>query len=410
MKPNPLTIAIFEPEADGHHMTLYVHSILRETAKRGWKVHLVTTKRATQHPAYAEIETVHGGQYELHFMEDQQTPDTAGDIQRLKDQFKRLQNYRRAFRKLNSAHKIDAVFMVNLDQADLPMAFRGSPFRRSPFSGILIGRQFHCEKVGIKTGGLKRRDQVFEPIFRQILKIKSLKFVLAVDESLPMWAEQEKPNFYEKVRHLPDVSSISAPLDRAHSRAELGLPPEPFIILNYGALSERKGVSELLHALSDESCPKTVCGFFAGRQDTFTIAELKQPHAQKLFDEGRLFIRNSFLSAREELLAFSAADVVWLGYKQWYGSSGVLIQSAASEKPVLACNVGLIEYNTAKHKLGMTVNIEDRAQIVSALAMLAHSPDVCAEIGANGATFAASHSIEAFGKNVCDAILESTQG
>ena len=72
-----MRVALFEPEAAGHHMALHVRFIVREMARRQWKVDLVTTERALKHPAYKIVEQESGSAYEVTIMPDRPCSSTA---------------------------------------------------------------------------------------------------------------------------------------------------------------------------------------------------------------------------------------------------------------------------------------------------------------------------------------------
>ncbi len=302
-----MRVAVFEPEAEGHHLALYTRAILTEMVARGWEVEFVTTKRAAEHPACESIRPLIGEQVRVSYMADHPTRDGAPDFERLRDQFKRFANYKSAFRSLPA---VDAVFMVNLDQADLPMAVLGSPFGTTPLVGILIGRQFHIHEAGIKAGPLKRRDKLMRPIFERLLRIRFLKRVLVVDESFADWAAKSNLHGASKVGYLPDVASFQ-PLEGSHlPRIELGIPANVIVLLLYGALSERKGVADAISAVSHPECPEQVCLLLAGRQDAFVRDSMLGPSATSLREQGRLFELDRFLNDEDESRVFEVADLV----------------------------------------------------------------------------------------------------
>ncbi len=386
-------------------MALHVRFILKEMIRRGWKVHLVTTERATKHPAYKMVEDEFGGQYTLHLMPDAGTETGASDLQRFKDQFRRLEAYRTAHQQLMTKHAIDAVYMVNLDQADLPMALKGSPFGKTPFCGMLIGRHFHAAKMGVKMEAEKLRDKIFGPVFSKMIRIPSLKRALILDPTLVNFAHQSKLRGHEKVQYVPDVSSLAVRPHAKPPRELLGLPSDAFVVLAYGALSLRKGVTELVAALAHPDCPPNAVVLFAGRQDTEAKAVLAGPEATQLREDGRLFELVKFLDDEDESMVFQACDAVWLGYRHWLGMSGVLVQAATAGKPVLAMEQGLVGYLTDHHKIGLTAKFDDPALVAANINKLMTHPELTQELSANGKKMAQDHTPELFGQRICDHIL-----
>lgn len=382
-----LNVAIFEPEADGHHMVLYTRTIIRTLNDRGHQVHLVTTERATNHDAYKALLS-DGLQFQTHLMPDSPNKADEGDISRLIAQFQRRRNYRAGYRSLLQSVPIDSIYMVNIDQADLAIAFRGSPFGKAPFSGMLIGRQFHQ--------GNKLRDRLFRPVFRRLLKLATLHKLLLLDGLLVDYVKHWPGA--SKVVHSPDVGTL-APLDSSVSlRSALGIPEDQFIVLAYGALSLRKGIKEVLDSVVMSPQASLL---LAGVQDTEVQELLKSSGAARLRAEGRLFEIATFLDGQQESQAFHSADVVWSGYRNWLGMSGVLTLAAIAGKPVVCNNEGLIAHLVQQNNLGVAVDITNPEAVCQAFDTLRYENQSFLEAGR---LFSANHTPERFGDCVCDAI------
>ncbi len=393
-----LKIAIFEPEAEGHHM-VYVEHIVRALLSRGHEVHLALTDRARAHPAFLAIPAELREQISLWSMPDTETDANASDLRRIRDQFKRRADYATAFKAIPV--KLDCCFMLNLDRADLPLALLGSPFGKIPFSGFLMGRQFHSPKVGVKTQALRRRDKIAEPVFHRMLKIPSLKKVISVDETLVQYAQQEHLGEAEKVVHVPDATYINPGAFQGDARAELELAPTDVALLVYGSLSMRKGVQEAIEGVRAAANPNLKL-IIAGKQDDEVRGLLARLPAGISFIE-----RAGFLSAEEESLMFQACDVVWVGYRHWFGMSGVLLQAGALAKPVLAMDEGLVGFLVEKHNLGWTVDISSPSAVASVLGEVVAGVEERAVRGQNGYRYAEGRTPEAFGAATAE-VIEST--
>ncbi len=399
-----MKLAIFEPDAAGHHMALHVRHIVGEALRRGWEVRLVTTKRAVTHPAYRILCDEFGDALRTSFMPDASTPEGSGDVKRTLDQLRRWSTFRAGYKSLAHSWKPDFVYMVNLDQIDMPMSMRGSPFRKTPFSGILMGRNFHCRDMGIKVPSGKLRERFMGPIFDRMIAIPTLTNVLTLDESMAGYAEKHRFPHWEKVRHIPDIASLATESGVEDPKSHLGIPKDKYVVLSYGALSERKGVSELLAGLAHTSCDPRVAVLFAGKQDAFAKRALLSPAAADLRQAGRLYELEGFLDDRQEALVFQAADAVWVGYRGWFGMSGVLIQAGTAGLPVIAMDQGLVAWLVQRHKSGLTVDISSAQLVADAATRLAMNPKLAASLGGNGKEIAKLHTPELFGKNICDTI------
>ena len=375
-------------------MALHVRHIARAALARGWRLRLVTTSRAQEHPAYKALIEEFGERLPASLMPDAASPDDASDVRKTLDQFRKRRAYAEGYQAL--PEKPDAVYMVNLDQIDLPMSILGSPFGDAPFTGILMGRNFHCGPMGIKTPPPRPRERLMGPVFRGMARIPTLKRVLVLDETMVEYVKREGLKAAPKMFHVPDIASLSGACVPDDPRAALGIPADRFVLLSYGALGERKGVVELVAAV--ERCDPRVVLLLAGRQDAFTKEHLK---GTSLREEGRLFELDAFLDDAQEATVFAAADAVWVGYRGWYGMSGVLVQSGAAGLPVVSMDEGLVAHLVDRHKLGLTVSIADTPKVAAAITRLADEPTLAREMGDNGLRLAPQHTPEAFGAAIC---------
>ena len=400
-------LTIFETEPSGHHLILHVRHIMREALSRGWQVRLATSERATKDRAFHILREDFGDRFEVSIVRDIRNEETTADGRKVLEHFQRWRAYRDAYRAL--PEKPDVVYSVSLEKLDLPMSVLGSPFGRTPFCGLLLVRYFHCPEMGIKTEPLRPRERLMEPVFWRLLRIKYLKTLLTLDPKLAEFAAKKKRVGGEKVRYLPDIASFAVltPVDDA--KGKLGIPADRFVVLNFGAMTPRKGLQELVEALDHPDCPERVVGLFAGRQDIAAAELMSAPRVQGLREQERLFEINRFLDSEEENLVFQAADAVWVGYRRFYGMSGVLVQSAAAGRPVLANDEGLISHLVESYGLGLIADIDDHAAVANALSRLASDQEFVAECGRRGSSFAEDHTPTLFGKRVCDYIAAAAE-
>jgi len=101
-------------------------------------------------------------------------------------------------------------------------------------------------------------------------------------------------------------------------------------VLVYGTLTSRKGFGMLNAALTHDACPTSVIALVAGRVARSGPIGHGIGGRQNASEQGRLVLMRSVLSDEEEGDAFAAADIVWLGYENFYSLSGVLFQAMAS--------------------------------------------------------------------------------
>jgi glycosyltransferase involved in cell wall biosynthesis len=92
--------------------------------------------------------------------------------------------------------------------------------------------------------------------------------------------------------------------------------------------------------------------------------------------------------------------MVWLGYRDHYVMSGVLVQAGSMGLPVVACNTGLIGWLTHKYELGLTVPIDNVDAVTKTIAQLSPPSRVSTAYGENGRRFSAHHTPEEFARIV----------
>ena len=132
---------------------------------------------------------------------------------------------------------------------------------------------------------------------------------------------------------------------------------------------------------------------------------MASPLVERLRRAERLIESNGYVTSLQEEQAFKAADIVWLGYRGHYGSSGVQVQAGVAGLPVLATDQGLVGRLTNDQGLGEAVPMEDPAAVATALARLADDSGLRARYGANGKRYFTSHTVENFGETVARTII-----
>lgn len=404
-----MRLTILEPEASGHHMILYLRCIAQEAIRRRWQLHLVTTERATTHPAYQVVRAECGDSLQTSIMNAVDFPAASPSLLNLlKFQYQQFHAFEDAYRNVVVPQRPDAIYVVNFDNMDKVLAILGSPFGRTPFSGMLMSVRFHHRHVGVRDPGT-RSDRLFEWLFYRVLRLPTLCALTTINQPLLDYVRRRKLRECEKIHYTPDIAVMRGQIERNAARNRLGIQDQQVVILVYGTLSPRKGIRELLKAVADPSCPETTTVLLAGEQDEDIQGFLSTPDNQHLRSSGRLIVMHGFLSDAQESLAFHASDIVWLGYRSFYGMSGVLVQAGMMRLPILACREGIIGWMTSQNDLGEIVDVDDHAQVLGAIERLVTSPDLRLHYGSHGASMAQSHTESSFANAICDAISEGFQ-
>ncbi len=400
-----MKLLIIEPEATGHHMALYVKLIVRSAIARGWCIQLLTTKKALEHPAFELVKREISDGMDIFLMDEVTRKNHTTSLSLLWKQKRLYESIASSFSKIPHNQRADVIYVVNFDYFEKILALRGSPFNSVPFIGMMMNVKYHRQKMGI--GPNSRSDWLYEQLFRRILRIPTLQSITVIDECFLTYTQQSRHKEYQKIQFVPDVGELFGNESRELARNELNLQQESFVILVYGSLSERKGIKELLKAVSMLG-QSQITVLLAGEQDEKIQQQLCASLAQQLVGRGCLIESLGFHDERREYRVFRASDVVWLGYVGGArGSSGVLYQAGSIGLPILATNEGLIGWLTKRHGIGLTVNPTDCHAVARAINQLSVDKEFTKECGQHNRDLAKLHSGEKFGDDVCNAIFKS---
>jgi glycosyltransferase involved in cell wall biosynthesis len=204
-----------------------------------------------------------------------------------------------------------------------------------------------------------------------------------------------------QLRYLPDpVAQVRRrnPSARMSLRSQLGLPANRTTLLFFGQLAARKGLREALEhiaSLPAESRAK-ISLVIAGTPLDIDPTVLSEKVAQLRAGDVHILLLAEFVSDDVADGLFEASDAVLVPYHNHVGMSGVMLRAAAHARPVLSQSSGLMGRLVQRHRLGLTVDVFDRAAFYAALRKLL-SRDLGDAFDENSAlAFAGAHSISAF--------------
>jgi glycosyltransferase involved in cell wall biosynthesis len=134
-----------------------------------------------------------------------------------------------------------------------------------------------------------------------------------------------------------------------------------FIFLYFGTAQKRRGYDMLLKMAVENKACFIHCGLTDSKEKyDYDVTELKS----KLQDEGRLMETNQYIS--DPLCIehfFKSVNHLVLPYRNFLGSSGVMLQALYYRIPVLVPEKGIMGYRVKKHNLGLTYNGDDDSLI-----------------------------------------------
>jgi glycosyltransferase involved in cell wall biosynthesis len=298
---------------------------------------------------------------------------------------------------------------VNFEYFNRAMVVRGTPFGLTPFGGMLMRVRFHHREFGVSTPA-RCREVLNRRLFYRMLSIPRLCLFTTCDELLLKCVGRARPEYTSKLAYVPELSTVHIRSSIECARRALGIAPDRFVVLAYGALSMRKGIRELLAAAAHPSFPANAMVLLAGALGEDLWPLMKGGAVEGLRRAGRLRELGGFLDNTTEHDVFRAADIVWLGYRGQYESSAVLVQAASMGLPVVACDEGLIAWWTRNHGIGEIVQVADTGSVAGAFSRLASDRALRERYAARGLAISSRHSPGAFSAAICDAIARASKG
>lgn len=391
------SILLIEPLSDGHR-AVYAGRLAAGLADKGWQVHIATTVSSAKHLAFKNCLSA-GPRIKIHVFPD----EWFGDLvkrQSILGLVKREFTFRRLFgeiyRSLAASHRIDLVFVPYLDYCLHAFSLLGSPFGGTSWAGIVMRPAFHYAAMGI-VAPAPRMAWVKKQIFLRLLRQRTLKNLFSIDESLCHYMASFHAEQCTRLVYLADPADHIEQINKEAAKKALGIPEKACLILVFGAIGLRKGISNLLAATMQKEFPQNVHILLAGKQSEEIKSWLNDSHvAQKLFLENRLHAINDFLDESQQSMVFSASDIVWLGYKNHYTMSGVLVQAGRMGIPVLSGECGLISWYVDRYKIGRVADLQNPYEVAAAIVQLAGDGAFTTQCGENGKRSFSHHSTEQF--------------
>ncbi|NJP17917.1 MAG: glycosyltransferase [Hydrococcus sp. CRU_1_1] len=302
------------------------------------------------------------------------TPAEEASLNSRKSRFKRVyRNFQEWKILCNYAKKLQAshCLVMYFDTCELPLTLGV----KSPcsFSGIYFRPTFYYgELTNYQPSWKERFQQWRERLFlSRILRHPNLENLFCLDAFAVKHLDEF--NTHVKAIPLPDPIEILTPSEFQvnNLKENLGIEANRKVLLLFGALTTRKGVNQLLDAiasLSPDLCQK-ICLMLVGESNI-----QKQIDSQiKVICQSKpiqIITRYEFVPEEEVQIYFHLADFVLAPYQRHVGMSGILLQAAAAQKPVLSSDYGLMGEIVRRYQLGLTVDSTIPTEISKGLTRL----------------------------------------
>jgi glycosyltransferase involved in cell wall biosynthesis len=395
------TLLYVEPEADGHHLALYAACIWEKLVEEGWRIVWLTSHHALRSEIAGKLISHFGNKLEVCSYDIASVPKSGGKPWawlRYQLQHRRMLNS--VLPELTRNGTIDCIFMPWLNYCDRVCGLLGLPPVDVPICALHMHISVH-EPLAEDVSWLSRISHaITKRTMARLYGQPKLKTVAAILESFVEYAQATHMTGWQKLTYVPDVGSLESMLPREESRKYYGIGPNETVVLVFGAISKRKGVGVLLQAVTamGEEYPLVVV--LAGRQDAEVKAQVADFERCIRGKAARLVVQDSFVSSADERRLFSVADIVWVGYPGFLGSSGVLTQAGCAGLPVVTGVPGEIGRAVLRSQCGLTCNLANAEEVAAALATLAKDRSLGARLGANGKERSRQHSPAIFATNI----------
>ena len=390
-----MRVVILDPYASGHHAS-YLRWLVQAARREHWSVVVATSKTALTHPLLNTI-AADLGDVSTHLVEA--GPGMGSSDGRssklLFREFAYWRTFKRVVLEVREKTAVDGVILPYVDYCFYALAICGSPFQELPWCGI-------CMRLGVAPGAADARSllPLKWRLARRILGAPTLSALFVINPSVqdvpPSWLSTTR---LSKLRYLPDPAEFESTTDRTGSRAALGILDGDVGILVFGSIDERKGIDALLNSISSEKGLGNYVVILAGKQSGIVQSQLRTAPYSELLSARRLIVIDRFLTEVEQSAVFAAADVVWVGYRNHFYMSGVLVLAGRAGRPVVGTSGGEIGRLIEKYRIGVVANIERPAEVTAALREML---DVRTRSRfSEGAQLAfAGHTVENFGASV----------
>jgi glycosyltransferase involved in cell wall biosynthesis len=396
------TILIPEISESGHHPG-YVRHILESVNREASNILVAGTRKLVLH---SELDPVRDRfqpiEIQVSASEEARLNDfsTIGLIRR---EFCVRAIYARVWQQVIQSQPIDMVIIPFVDDCSNALALLGSPFGRTPWVGISMRTQFHLPDMGV-IADRKMGAGLRATLFRRLLKQPDLKELLTIDPTLIRYARYQQGEEFAKLQYLPDPSESLPPLSKREARSSLGIPADCKAILVYGSLSERKGISHLIRAMSLPECPDNVHVVIAGSQDAGVIALLESPAAASLIAANRLHLVSGYIPTSRVAQLVYASDAMWIGYIDFFTMSGVLVLASRHGLPSITTHQGIVGYLSRMHACGVPVDPRSEVSIIEVLQRIAIGDPSLARAAENARHAFSDHSHAEFYRIVGDSV------
>jgi glycosyltransferase involved in cell wall biosynthesis len=368
----PYQLVLFDMAVGGHHGTYIWHLV-----KHWHQTSVPITLNIVVSPQFLEQ---HAEVVDLIYQSDPAAinllPISSQEFESIQSQssiIKRAFTEWKIFCQYARQLKADQCMLMQFDHLQLPIVLG----ERAPcaIAGIYFRPTFHYVQFANYTSTWKDAIRRWRQKLLLTLALRSgqVNTLFSLDPFAPDAIAKLASDV--KVTHLSDpvVPHPLEPVRCNQLKTQLKIESDRQIFLLFGKLAPRKGTYQLLEAIRHlpQELSQTLCLLLVGQiplsektKLTTFISEISvQTSAQ-------ILIHDDFVPESDMPLYFQLSNVVLAPYQRHVGMSGILLQAAAAQKPVLASNYGLMGELVQRYQLGLAINSEHPPAIAQAMTEL----------------------------------------
>jgi glycosyltransferase involved in cell wall biosynthesis len=414
--PKGLRLLLFELDVRGHHPG-YIQHLVQYWCQQelvGQLDIVVSNRFMQQHQRIVEL--AEQAKWEnvrfipITVAEEAELFDAADLEHSFKGRIRRAFQEWRLLRKYTKLLKTDHCFVMYLDTLllrlsllpQLPFGFKSLPCAMSTiyFRPILHYGNFPNYVPEGRESMWYWRDRV---CLSRLLRVPNLKTLFCLDG----YAAEHINQVYgtNQAVHLADPVQIYPARAAAVSalKQTLGIDPQRQTFLLFGALSERKGLQQVLDAVA--SLPAHRCQ----QMSLLLIGPIASAEKDALHQRIaalttvlpiQVITQHEFIPDEAIQPYFQLADVILAPYQRHVGMSAILVRAAAAEKPVIAADFGLMGEVTRQYGLGLAIEASNPTSLAAGMtSLLVDGPE---QVGdrAGMRIFAAQNTAERFASQI----------
>jgi glycosyltransferase involved in cell wall biosynthesis len=394
-------LMLFELSWSGHHAGYILHLIqhwCKNNLSGSFKI-VVSPEFVQKHTDVVNV-ALNCGQKNVHFIAI--TPEESHSLYPESSFRSRAA---RSFQALNLLSKyasqtgVEQCLITYLDSFQLSLA---AGFKLPcTVSGIYFRPTFHYNCFAGHSSSFKERIQQWRErlLVSRVLSHPQFKTLFCLDPFVVSYLATIHRDAHAV--HLPDPvqNYVISEEQLQNLRDRLGISPDRQVFLLFGRLEGRKGIYQLLQAVSalpPALCEK-LCLLLVGpidSNDRLSMASKITEISQTL--PVQIITLEQFIPDHEIQSYFQISDVILAPYQRHVGMSAILVRAAAAQKPVLTSSYGLMGEVTRQHHLGLAIDSTNPEEIAKGLMQfLLNLPDQFCD-HAKMQAFAEENSAERF--------------